>query len=198
MKIDLCPNRADFFSQINNEVNPYNACQVTSMVAGLNLVFRNLGPIQKASKYKQPEDCLYHYINEDPDILAFYGRSHPGTNVPAPEWADVLCYAVNRLYGKNVVCYEANLHTGKIIQDLGAGLPVMISLRFPDNKNGAGKPSPISGHYILVVGFDENSFLVNDPYKNHLLQTTDGFKNIYSPEDWANHSKGYGIRYNRV
>ena len=198
MKIDLCPTRADYYSQTNNEVNPYSACQVTSMVAGLNLVFRNLEPVQKAAGYKQPEDCLYHYICNNPDIQAFYQASHPGTDVPAPEWADVLCHAVNMLYKKNVVSFEAVLTPAKIMHDLAALLPVMVSLRFPENKNNAGKSSPIPGHYILVVGLDGENLIVNDPYKNHLLQMADGFKNIYRPEEWQRHSKGYGIRFNRV
>jgi uncharacterized protein YvpB len=192
MKIDLCPNRDDFYSQLNNEVNPYNACQVTSMIAGLDLVFRNLNPINNSANYKQPEDCLYHFICEDKNIQAFYKRSHPDSTIPAPEWADVLCYAVNQLYGIGVVRFDGNLSVVTIKEDLEKQLPVMVSMQYPDNK-----PKPIPGHYILVVGCDDANLLINDPYRNHLTGGADGFKNIFTPEDWKKHSKGYGIRYLR-
>jgi hypothetical protein len=160
------------------------------MAAGLDLVFRNLEPVRKAANYKQPEDCLYHYICEDQNIQEFYRRSHPDSAIPAPEWADVLCYAVNRLYGMGVVRFDGNITPQSIKDDLGRELPVMVSMAYPDNK-----PKPIPGHYILVVGYDGDILLVNDPYKNHLTGVMDGFKNAYTPDDWKRHSKGYGMRY---
>ena len=129
MKIDLCPDRADYYTQLNNEVNPYISCQTTAMVNGLDLVFRNLEPVKKAAGYRQPEDCLYHYICEDADVLNFYKRNHPESSIPAPEWADVLCFAVNRLYGKAVVFFDGNITPEKIIQELVKGLPVMVSMQ---------------------------------------------------------------------
>jgi hypothetical protein len=193
MKIDLCPNRADYYSQLNNEINPAAACQVTSMVAGLGLVFHNLGPIKRAAKFNQPEDCLYHYICDDRYVQEFYKRNHLGSTIPVPEWADVLVYAVNRLYERGIVYFDGSLYPEKIITDLHSGLPVMVSMQYPDNK-----PKPIPGHYVLVIGLEDNDFLINDPYKNCLTGDTNGYQCVYTHNDWRKHSKGYGIRFNRV
>jgi hypothetical protein len=74
MKIDLCPNREKFYSQLNNEIDPYIACQVTSMVAGLDIGKFGLDPLTAANPYKQPEDKLRYFMLNDPEVQA-YGRN---------------------------------------------------------------------------------------------------------------------------
>lgn len=193
--IDLCPSREYYYSQLNNEVDPYNACQVTSLVAGLDLAHHSLDRIRAVAEYEQPEDCLYHYICENAEVQAFHRDSHPGTDIPAVQWADVRVFAVNRLYGKEVVYFDGDLSASKIVIDLANHLPVTVSMRYPSNRNFAGQLSPVDGHVVLVVGLVGGNFLVNDPYKNHLSGDRDGYKNLYTTEDWAMCFKGYGIRF---
>jgi hypothetical protein len=197
MKIDLCPNRDKFYSQLNNEIYPYNTCQVTSMVAGLDISKIGLKPILQISGYKQPEDKLKHYMETDPVIQSYYQRYY-NTAIPAPEWAGVMVFAINKLYGRKAVYYDENIKRDEIIDDLNNELPIYTSMKYPENKNAAGKLSPVTGHIILIIGIDENDLLINDPYKNHLTGSADGFKNIYTPEDFARHNKGYAIRYRRA
>jgi uncharacterized protein YvpB len=108
-----------------------------------------------------------------------------------------MVYVVNKLYGKNIVYYDGCLGYGDIIADLEKGLPVYASMRYLENKNFSGKLSPIPGHVVLIVGLDGDNIIINDPYKNHLTGDKDGFNNVYLPEDFQKHNKGYGIRYRR-
>jgi len=197
VKIDLCPSREDFYVQTNNDDDPFNACQVTGMVAGLDIGKFGLEPILRIVGYKQPEDKLNFYMKTDPAVQDYW-RRYFNTEIPAPQWAGVMVYAINRLYGGKVTYYDDYIEREEIIEDLNNGLPVYTSMRYPDNKNAAGKPSPIDGHIVLVVGVDGDNLLINDPYKNHLTGDRDGFKNVYTPADFAKHNKGYAIRYKRV
>jgi len=104
------------------------------------------------------------------------------------EWADVLVFAINKILGYNAARFDGNITMEKIASDLAMGMPVQVSLRFLG----------ISGHYISVVGcFNNGDLLINDPYRDWLHNGPDGYHVRYTPEDWVNHSKGYGLRYTR-
>jgi hypothetical protein len=185
--MNLVSERKDYYVQTNNELDKGIACQCTTMVAGLYTRGLDIYAVDSLYSYKQPEDDLRYFTGHDPEVLAFCKRSHPGSTIHPSEWADVLVFAVNKIYGKKVVYFDGNLTPQKIKDDLYSHKPVMVSLRFPEHK--------IDGHYVLVVGEENNNFIVNDPYKNFLKNTPDGFNCIYSPGNWQAHSKGYGIRY---
>jgi hypothetical protein len=84
MKINLCPVRGDFYSQLNNEIDPHNTCQVTSMVAGLDISKIGLEPILCITGDKQPEDKLKFFMENDPTVQAFYKKNFNAV-IPAPE-----------------------------------------------------------------------------------------------------------------
>jgi uncharacterized protein YvpB len=109
-----------------------------------------------------------------------------------------MVFAVNKLYNRQLSFYDGNLRIEKIVSDLSNGLPVYTSMRYMENKNYSGKLSPVYGHIVLIVGIDGDNLLINDPYKNHLTGAADGFKNIYTLEDFTKHNKGYAIRYRRA
>jgi len=197
MKINLCPERKDFYSQLNNEIDPYNTCQVTSMVAGLDIGRFGLDPILCIPGYKQPEDKLKYFIENNAEVQAFYKKNF-NTSIPAPEWSGVMVFAINQLYKNKVVYYDDYLDYDDITGDLQKGLPIYTSMKYPNNRNNSGKLSPVPGHIVLIVGIDGNNLIVNDPYKNHLTGEKDGFNNIYIPEDFKSHNKGYAIRYTRA
>jgi hypothetical protein len=167
------------------------------MVAGLDISKIGLDPIRCIVGYKQPEDKLKYYMETDPIVQAYW-KKYFNTDIPAPQWAGVMVYAVNGLYEKKVIYYDDYLDMNDITDDLQNGLPIYTSMRYPDNKNAAGKPSPVAGHIVLIVGADGYNLLINDPYKNHLTGDKDGFKNVYTPADFAKHNKGYAIRYRRA
>jgi hypothetical protein len=196
MKIDICEDRTLFYIQTNNELDPYSACQCTAMAAGLDVGKFSLRPILiLKDKYRQPEDKLRNFILTDPAVQDFYRKSHGRTEIPAPEWADCMVYAVNRLYGKRIVYFEPSITRAGITADLGNGLPIYCSMQYKNNRNNAGLIAPVDGHIVLIVGIDDNGYIINDPYKNHLTGAADGYKNYYTEEQFKAHSKGRGIRY---
>jgi len=197
MKVNLCPDRKDYYTQLNNEIDPYNTCQVTSMVAGLDIGRFGLEPILCIPGYKQPEDKLKYFMENDPTIQAYYKKNF-NTSIPAPEWSGVMVFAINQLYKNKVVYYDDYLDYDDITGDLQKGLPIYTSMKYPNNINNSGKLSPVPGHIVLIVGMDGNNLIINDPYKNHLTGDKDGFNNIYTPEDFKRHNKGYAIRYTRA
>ena len=199
MKKSLLQNRADFYSQMNNERDGANACQRTAAAQCLDII----GEVSKIpGPYKQPEDNLDWLANDKKspfyeELQTLACRSHgPGGGVPDKvgnilEWADVLCATINKAVGYKASAYH-EFTAERIAQDIDAGLPVMVSMRFPARN--------IKGHYVSVVGYEDRPdnarhFIVADPYKNTLLNEPDGFSVLYSPRDWANHYKGYGLRF---
>jgi len=189
MKVDLNPNRENYYVQTNNEIDPNISCQGTAMVQCLAILFKHdLKQIEILTPYRQPEDDLRKYIFDNAEVQAFFKRSHPGSTIPAPEWADVLVFAVNNVYGRKICVFDGNITPAKIKSDLSCGLPVMVSMQYWQPK--------IPGHYISVVGFDGDKLIVDDPYRNTLFNKPDGYHCIYEPDAWLKHSKGYGIRFN--
>jgi hypothetical protein len=185
MTIDLCPNRKDYFTQLNNEQDPKIACQCTTAaqcIAVVDDVSLLKGP------FKQPEDNLRFFCRTDPECVDFCKRSHPGSAIHPSEWADALVFAINKLMGCRCAFFEGRMTPQTIVADLVAGLPSMASMKF-DN---------IAGHYVGVVGVkDDGAFIVNDPYRDWLHDGPVGFHCLYTTEDWKNHSKGYGLRFSK-
>jgi len=210
MKKLLLTNRADFYIQMNNERDGVNACQRTAGAQCLDMI----GEVNKIKgPYKQPEDNL-DWIANDPASIYSEGikelakRSH-GESMGIPkevgnilEWADVLCATINAVVDYNCAAYH-QFTAEKIVAEIDKGLPVMVSLRFPEYN--------IKGHYVTVVGYEDRPenvgsdfaadvrnvryFIIADPYKNTLMNKPDGFCVAYSPKDWEAHYKGYGIRF---
>ena len=197
MKINTCIEREKFYVQTNNERDPNSACQCTSMIAGLDISKINLDPVMRIVGYKQPEDKLHFYLNHDPAVQEYW-KKYFNTDIPAPQWAGVMVYGVNRLYERKLVYYDDYLDMDDITEDLQKGLPIYTSMRYPNNKNFAGNLAPIDGHIVLIVGIDGENLIINDPYKNHLTGDKDGFNNIYTLEKFKRHNKGYAIRYIRT
>lgn len=197
MKIDLTPTKDKFYVQTNNDNLPFDSCNVTTMTAGLDVSKKGLDPILRITGYKQPEDKLRFYIENNPVVQSFY-RSNFNTAIPAPEWAGVMVYAVNLLYEKKTVYYDDYLDLDDIKEDLQKGLPIYTSMRYPENRNASGKLAPVDGHIVLIVGInDDDSLIINDPFKNHLTGDKDGFHNIYTLDEFMAHNKRYAIRYTK-
>jgi len=207
----LLPNRADFYTQMNNERDRDNACQRTAGAQSLHIL-KEVDKIK--GPYKQPEDNLDWLANDaaspySADIKALARRSHgPDMGIPKSvgnilEWADVLYATINVAVGYKASSYH-EFTVDRIVAEIDAGLPVMVSMKFPALK--------IPGHYVTVVGYEDrpenvgNGFgnsdvrnvrylIVADPYKNSLENKPDGFCVYYSPADWKAHYKGYGLRF---
>jgi hypothetical protein len=205
--INLCPSRKYYYTQLNNEDDPINSCFITTVVAGFDLINKDTSRFLEYAKRinlnrTQPEDILRHYITTSETLNKFYKRSHPNTTIPITEWADCVVYGFNTFLTeelgfkkKQYVYFDGSIFIETLIRDLKNGLPIAVSFKYVERK--------IPGHYSLVVGgeFINNQLLnliVNDPYKNFLNNTSDGFQVKFSKTDWAKHSKGYGVRFNHI
>jgi hypothetical protein len=195
MNINLGKNREKYYYvQTNNEIKPFESCQVTSAVAMLHISKYGIEPIMRIVGYKQPEDKLRHFIENDREVQTYYKKNF-NTVIPAPEYSPVMVFALNKLYKKNIAYYDDYLDLDDIKEDLSKGLPLYTSMRYPENKNNAGKLSPIDGHIVCIVGMnDDDSIIINDPYKNHFTGGKDGFNNLYTWEQFKKHNKGYAVR----
>jgi len=191
--INLMPTRENYYVQVNNEVNPYSACNVTCMTMVIDYVMKgNMSLLNKLGKFAQPEDNLYVFMDTDPDIQAYYKRLFPKSDVPPQEYLDVMCYTMNKLYGNKIkATVDIKITVNKLISDLTEEqMPAICSLRFPERR--------IPGHFIVVCGVDdEGNFICNDPYKNTLKNLPDGFNNIYPQDEFLERLK-WGIRFKRV
>jgi len=198
MENRLLKSREDYYVQTNNERDGVNACQRTAGAQCLHLI----GEVNKIKgPYKQPEDNL-DWLANDPaspysaGIKELAKHSH-GADMGIPksvgnilEWADVLCATINAVVDYNASGYH-EFEADRIAAEIDKGLPVMVSMRFPERN--------IRGHYVSVVGYEikdnQRYFIILDPYKNTLKNEPDGFCVPYSPQDWVAHYKGYGIRF---
>jgi hypothetical protein len=183
--IDLNPNRTHYYIQTNSEISKLDSCQSSAVAESLEILHYDIDKIP--GKFKQADDRLFWYLRNNEKCLAKYKISHPGSKVPPNEWLDIIVYGVDLLF-PNACYYDENLTIKKIITDISKkNTPVNLSCRF----------SKISGHYITVVGMNNNDLLIDDPYKDTLHQKADGYHCRYSVEELSNHMKGYGIRWNK-
>jgi hypothetical protein len=180
--IDLNPSRKHYYVQTNSEISKNDSCQSSAVAESLEILGFDLSKIP--GNYKQADDRLFQYLRTDERCIEKYKLAHPGTKVPPNEWLDIIVYGVNLLF-LNSCYYDENLTIKKIMTDINLKIPVNISCKYLN----------IPGHYITVVGIDNNNFIIDDPYKNTLHNKSDGYHCIYSIEDLIAHMKGYGIRW---
>lgn len=186
--IDLNPNRINYYKQTNNKLDPINACQSTMAAQCIDII----GEISNIKgMYEQPEDNIRAYCASS-DMLKYCVLSHGldwNKQVDHPaEWADVLVKAINEMLGYKCATFIDYLSWEKVIKFLDNKQPVGASMRY----------AKIPGHYVSVVGYtDRSELIIDDPYKNDLVDSTDGYHNIYTKGDWTAHSKNYGIVFSR-
>lgn len=150
----------NYYSQKNNEVDPYNTCSTTSMiqaleVAGYDKYFPKIFP-----NYRQPEDKLTHFIRNDKRVLEYWKKTDPdnyrawatktGCYYEPNEVHPVLSYATNLFMGRQVTKFMTAYSLDEIIYELmGKQKPCVMSGKF----NGLN-------HVVTVVGcvFDKKAF----------------------------------------
>ena len=191
MTINLCPDRKDYYSQLNNEQDPFISCQATTAAQCIDIV-DNIYVMTSIGPYKQPEDNLRRFCKYDSETMSLCVRRY-GVNwdneVDHPsEYVDILVFAINKIMGYQCAHFEPYINPQLLAADLNSGLPIQVSMWFHG----------ISGHHVSVVGLtDQGNWIINDPYRDWLHDSPNGFNVIYTPDDLKNHLKGHGIKYSR-
>lgn len=126
-----------YFSQTDNRFNPNGSCNVTSIA----MCLRFFGI--KGNGNGQLEDQLYQWMES-----SGYSRHSPHD----------LAYLVNKVYGvkvsPNIVdTFKDNATVEEIKAHIDDGNPVVVHGYFT-----------AFGHIVVIVGYDENGFIVHDPY----------------------------------
>jgi len=167
------------YSQRNNKVNPNKSCNTTSMVMAASYIpsiwqkFTSSELYKKYSKkFDQPEDCLQQYMLD------------AGLR---PTYHEELLKAFNQFVGEKVTKFSMTVPLEKLIEEIKAGRPVVISGDFPKSN---GKTL---GHIVCLVGciFNEGNstdipdfWIIDDPYGNTLGDWEGSGNDIRLPHDY--------------
>lgn len=145
------------YSQLNNQVNPFNTCNTTSMVMALDYMGYKL-PDDIFKEYEQPEDKLTMLCLTDEEVLEFYKKTSPTMynqwieemnkiknknpdmelkdykfvdSYPPNEVHAVLNFATNKFVGcKDATWFKQNSTIKEISEELVNQKPVVVSVKF--------------------------------------------------------------------
>ena len=152
MQINVSKGKLNY-SQRNNERDPVNTCNVTSMVMALDY----LGYSFPSGQYKQPEDNLHLFMTEK--------KLRPWVHAE-------LSLAVDAWLGKQITSFSTGRSISAIIDQLKDDRPVVLSGNFPGFPVKLEKPL---GHIVVLVGIEwddpvcsPKSIIIDDPYGNTL------------------------------
>ncbi len=170
----------EYYSQRNNRILPYSACNVTAAVGALVAA----GRIVPHKKGEQAEDALMEFINTDSWCLKKWHDLDTAGKIPPQEYHAVLALGINRWIGDDHVDdLIEGLMPFDILDHLKAGGTCIVSGVFPTTK----------GHFVAVVGavYDDKerleAFIIDDPWGNYLTryadQRGDGVEMPFA--DWA-------------
>ena len=142
-----------YYTQRNNRLKPYGACNVTSVIAALSAAG---WPVKRLATDEdgQPEDALMRFILSDGETLALWRKLDPIGRHDANEWHPVI------EFGENWEIRDIE----KIIMDGGA---------FVASGVFAAEGKKTIGHVVAVVGFrtDEDGsvthFVLDDSWGDY-------------------------------
>ncbi len=142
-------NPEEFYTQVNNERDPFVVCFPTSFINWARLLTRVFDlPTgkNKTGGYKQLEDQYDWFMHNDRDVVRFT-KQYKEKNAWAKEYDarelwEVEVYAFNKWVGRNVakLCY--NMTEADFAREIQRGRPVITTGKFCG-----------FGHAVTVVGF---------------------------------------------
>ena len=159
----------------------YIACGPTSFVAGLDISGYDMKVFTPGV---QPEDAIIMLLH-NPNHLGMWRAirdldydKYPPNEVPQ------LYPGVGRILYKKEVCkFSWGINLDIIKREIDDGLPVMVGGKFS-----------FGGHYVLIVGYDGDRVIYNDPYP---LGYADGkgYNLELSPDDFERMISKYKITF---
>ena len=150
------------YTQRNNEVKPHESCNVTSIIMALDYMgYEKQFP---KGRFRQPEDNLRDFIENDPDCICAYENyiksNSWAKNIPAPQIHDILSTCTNLWMKMTVTRFRSYMHIPDIINEIKNGRPVVINGVFQ-------RPGRLPlDHFVILVGYNDKTQEVcyDDPY----------------------------------
>jgi uncharacterized protein YvpB len=148
-----------YLSQTDNKYNPYGACNVTSVA--MCLAYYGMKPL---NNWEQFEDELYRYMTDRG--LSRHSPYH--------------LQKVTNIYGKPYGI-KNDFSERRTVEDIKSALlknfPVIVHGYFT-----------AFGHIVVIVGFNQHGFIVNDPYGEY-------WDSGYDRNTLSNPNKGRNLIY---
>jgi hypothetical protein len=169
----------DYYIQTNNAKYPLLTCGFTSAVGGLSICGYDLSKIPGTEK--QPEDKLTaiamtesnwpeysEYLQKVRNVQIDFLQIFKNTTPPY-EFPQLITYIINKIFGEYSTIFRYGWNSfEKIKQEIDRGNTVIICGNFT-----------LSGHYVLVCGYEDNSILIiNDSYPPN-YNSGDGYNKSY-------------------
>lgn len=195
-------NRNEFYTQVNNERDPYINCFPTSMINWAKVNKINLPDPMDSSKsggYKQPEDQFDWFMHNNEEVMSYVNNlrsstpwireyiDHNGGDIR--ELWDVEVYAFNKWVGKDVAKVNYNLSVKDILYEIQRGRAIVTSGRFCE-----------FSHAITIVGFkaefesviaDKNIDLIGDNLSYEVDDNRIVLKEFIHLDSYGNPNKNY-------
>lgn len=159
--INLLPS--DYYSQLNNEYDPFNACKPTSRI--MFYIGNGFKPNYPKTKYKQEEDIINYMLHSKAAVkwCKDNGRSEEVIKDPNldnyiyPQWLD------KQLFGKQISEFAPNMSLEQMIVKLANKEILQTSGLFDYFSTKQNQIIKIS-HSINLIGFYDEGFIIADPY----------------------------------
>lgn len=170
MKMLLEPQ--DYYTQRNNQFDPYASCMPTSRV-----MFYKAAGISYGNPSGFADDDYFYSMFDTAAAKAYRDAKYPNLKDLFPgEIHGMYSWLDERLTGKRWTDFRLDLDFYDIVEEIQKGHPVMTSGSFPS----------IKGHAFVFVGYDQGELIAADPWGNPHID----YKG-------ARGQKGYGIRYDK-
>ena len=170
----------EYNSQRDNRHRPSGSCNVTSLQM----------MVQKFSKDHVTDDQLWEVCNSNEtkkwalekvgSWVSQYIKNDTLNQVHA-----VLAYSGNKFVNPDYhILATSNLNEDRIKKSLDNGFPVLVGVK-----------STTSGHIVLIIGYNKEGFIVNDPWGNWNVKykNFDGEKVVYSYQNMKKLLSGNGL-----
>jgi hypothetical protein len=167
----------DYFSQRNNELKPFGACNVTMMIMILSqagyskdvYIMRDFWNAEYKTNFKQPEDSLMNFLQQDKYREKSKGALKDWYKYPEQGF-NALVDGTNDWMKENI-CFVSWSESLDMINDyIINGFGVGVCGDFPGT----------AGHFVDIGGLSDFGIMINDPYGNYLKEYQD--KNGYDVE----------------
>ena len=158
-----------YYTQRNNELNPNNACNVTSIVTALH----STGWSFPEGRYTQAEDNLMDYILTSPIIKEEWDRIDPNHSAPPNQWYTLLMMGTNLwlkdLHGPKIYLTWM-LNITKYKKSIDKGEIVVFSGKFETKRSTI--THIVAGVGYRSIGSGISDLIIDDPYGDYNDQYT--------------------------